>query len=249
MPTRTFALCCFLLLFLLSGCVLIPPIPIPCPATTPGLPQTAIRLTNSTAHEPDTPVIMAQSQVFLIEQKMYNLESIITITETEVLTGVIRLAIGRPVDDPIEPGPPPLDEPTEWIVFVPEGSDTSVNFWERTLLTETQGTELQQHALIYPIQTVLTFTQQATTEASLSALLKAKAQWSAEHNDQFLWIDLLVLEVPIDAQKSSFKAHFFTSFSDFPSPPDRKAFFCRRVYRCQSPSTIREQIACWWYCS
>lgn len=247
MVTRVFAHCCILPLFLLSSCILIQPNPIPCPAAT--LPPTAIQLTHSTAQEPDASTIMAQSQVFLIDQKMYNTEGIGTIAETEVLTGLIRLAIGRPVEDPIEPGPPPLDEPTEWVVFVPAGSDTDINFWEVTVLTKTQGTELQQQALSFPIQTVVTFTQQATTEASLSALLDAQSQWSADHNDQFLWTDVLVLEAAIDTQQSSFRAHFFTSYSDFPDPPDRKVFFCSRVYRCQSPGTIRERIACWWHCS
>ena len=236
-----------LTLFVLGGCPLPPP-PI-APAQPLLLPQRSIRLTDPGPQEPDLPARLTQSQVFLIDQRQYNLEGIETITQTEVISGVVRLAVARPVEDPTEPGPLPPDTPATWIVLAPEGSDTAVSLWEQTVLTKTQETGIVQLSMVRPIQEVLTFAQAASTEASLAALLAAKAQWSADHDDQYLWIDILLLEITDAQGKTSIKAYFFSRSSDFPDPPDRRVFFCRFVHRCTNPSTIRQRITCWWYCS
>jgi len=142
----------------------------------------------------------AESRGFPIQGEEVYLDALDTLVFDTSLSGVARMALARPVADVMAPEPLSTTQVVSWVLLLPEGDSPEVAAWQELRLDLPCGAEGQLLVVEQPIEEVLSFANDTTTQASLQSLMEARDAWQMPGDGEGgLWVDALVIE-SMDAQ-------------------------------------------------
>jgi len=149
------------------------------------------------------------------------------------LTGVVQMALARPVSSISKPDLPDETPANAWVVIAPDDTQQIISTWQEGASNEPENNMTGSWVLERDVQQTLTFANNpASLQTSLQSLITALATQGDPSTAAGLWVDVLLVE-ETDAQgDKSWVLYEFALPPDPPAGADKDFTYCCRWLRC-----------------